>query len=68
MALFYGWGSTASRLQPFRGGSLLFPTEFPEIPGTLSLMLVFCFDRKKYFLWLFLRYIYTNINIFYQLA
>ena len=24
MALFYGWGSTASRLQPLRGGSLLF--------------------------------------------
>ena len=22
--LFYGWGSTASRLQPLRGGSLLF--------------------------------------------
>ena len=24
MAPFYGWGSTASRLQPLRGGSLLF--------------------------------------------
>ena len=23
---FYGWGSTASRLEPFRGGSLLFTT------------------------------------------
>ena len=23
MAPFYGWGSTASRLQPLRGGSLL---------------------------------------------
>ena len=31
---FYGWGSTASRLQPLRGGSLLFTTQFPEIPGT----------------------------------
>ena len=33
MALFYGWGSTASRLQPLRGGSLLFTIQFPEIPG-----------------------------------
>ena len=32
--LFYGWGSTASRLQPLRGGSLLFTIQFPEIPGT----------------------------------
>ena len=31
---FYGWGSTASRLQPLRGGSLLFTTQFPEISGT----------------------------------
>ena len=34
MAPFYGWCSTASRLQPLRGGSLPFPTQFPEIPGT----------------------------------
>ena len=34
MAHFYGWGSTASRLEPLRGGSLLFTTNFPEIPGT----------------------------------
>ena len=25
---------TASRLQPLRGGSLLFTIQFPEIPGT----------------------------------
>ena len=31
---FYGWGSTASRLQPLRGGSLLFTIQFPDIPGT----------------------------------
>ena len=31
---FYGWGSTASRLEPLREGSLLFTTKFPEIPGT----------------------------------
>ena len=34
MAPFYGWGSTASRLEPLRGSSLLFTTKFPEIPGT----------------------------------
>ena len=31
---YYGWGLTASRLQPLRGGSLLFTIQFPEIPGT----------------------------------
>ena len=31
IAPFYGWGSTASRLEPLRGGSLLFTTEFPDI-------------------------------------
>ena len=34
MAPFYGWHSTASRLQPLREGSLLFTIQFPEIPGT----------------------------------
>ena len=34
MVPFYGWGSTASRLEPLRGGSLLFMTKFPEISGT----------------------------------
>ena len=38
MAPFYGWGSTASRLEPLRGGSLLFTTKFPEVPGTHSVM------------------------------
>ena len=33
MAPFYGWGSTASRLQPLQGGGLLFTIQFPEIPG-----------------------------------
>ena len=32
--LFYGRGSTASRLEPLPGGSLLFTTKFPDIPGT----------------------------------
>ena len=34
MAPFYGWGSTASRLEPLQGDSLLFTTKFPEISGT----------------------------------
>ena len=34
MAPFYGCGSTASRLEPPRGGSLLFTTKFPGIPST----------------------------------
>ena len=34
MVPFYGWGSTAPRLEPLRGGSLLFTTKFPNIPGT----------------------------------
>ena len=34
IAPFYGWGSTASRLEPLQRGSLLFTTKFPEIPGT----------------------------------
>ena len=34
MAAFYGLGSTASRLQPLPGSSLLFAVQFPEIPGT----------------------------------
>ena len=34
MAPFYGWGLTSSILEPLRGGTLLFTTKFPEIPGT----------------------------------
>ena len=39
MAPFYGLDSTASRLQPLRGGSLLFTIQFPEIPGTHFIIL-----------------------------
>ena len=34
MVPFHGYGSTASRLEPLRGGSLLFTTKFPKISGT----------------------------------
>ena len=36
MAPFYGWGSTASGLEPLQGRSLLFTNKLPEIPGTHS--------------------------------
>ena len=36
MAPFCGWGSTASRLQSLRGGSLLFTIQFPEITFKLA--------------------------------
>ena len=34
MAAFHGWGSTDSRLELLRAGSLHFTTKFPEILGT----------------------------------
>ena len=34
MTPFYGWGSSASRLEPLQGDILLFTTKFPEVPGT----------------------------------
>ena len=34
MASFYGRGSTASRLEPLRRGSLLFTIKFQKILGT----------------------------------
>ena len=34
MAPFHGWVSTASRLEPLPGDSLLFTTKSSEIPGT----------------------------------
>ena len=40
LAPFYGWSSTASRLEPLRRGSLLFTTKFPDIPGTHFINLV----------------------------
>ena len=39
MASFYGWGSTASRLEQLWGGSLLYNTKFLEIPGAHSIIL-----------------------------
>ena len=40
MAPFYGWGSSASRLQSLRGDSAHFTIQFPEIPGTHFIDLV----------------------------
>ena len=38
MALFHGWGSTVSRLEPLWEGSLFFIIEFPKITGTQFLL------------------------------
>ena len=46
MAPFYGWCSTASRLEPLRGGSLLFTTKSTEIPG-IYLLLRSAQQKKK---------------------
>ena len=40
MASFYGWGSTALRLLPLRGCSLLFTSKFLDIPRTHFIDLV----------------------------
>ena len=34
MVPVYGWGSTASRLEPLRGSNLFFTTKSPGISGT----------------------------------
>ena len=64
MAPFYGWGSTASRLQPLRRDSLLFTTQFPEIPISLSSNIEKILEKLMY------RRLYTflnNKNIIYDL-
>ena len=40
MASCYGWGSTASRLQPLQRGSLLFTIQFPDSCYNLILELL----------------------------
>ena len=42
----YGWGSTASRLESLRGGSLLFTIKYPEIHGTHNYIYII-FDLLK---------------------
>ena len=44
---FYGRGSSASRLEPPRGGSLLFTTKFPEISGTQKKIPQYLKKKKK---------------------
>ena len=44
MAPFYGWGSTASRLEPLRGGSLLFTTKSHTQQSLQFLKLYFFFQ------------------------
>ena len=54
MAPFYGWGSTASRLRPLRGGSLLFTIQFPEIQAGYNFD-KFAASPHKFFFGTFLR-------------
>ena len=54
MAHFYGCGYTFSRLEPLRGGSLLFTTKFSKIHGTYFINLenmtcfVSCFKIRPF--------------------
>ena len=43
IALFYGWGSTASRLEPLRGSSLL----FNSLPLSSQKFLIFILSTLK---------------------
>ena len=53
MSPFNGRGSTPSRLEPLRGGNLLFTTQFPEISDAHFVDLgrkttrLFLFDQSK---------------------
>ena len=49
MAPFYGWGSTASRLEPIWGSNLLFPNKFPKVPGTqfINVRRIKVFDERR---------------------
>ena len=48
-APFYGWGSTASRLEPLRGGNLHFTTKFAEIVDIHFINLGRMKDRRNSF-------------------
>ena len=53
MAPFYDWGSTASRLEPLRGGGLLFTTKSPLNPQFSADLVTFIeeiLNRKLHFL------------------
>ena len=49
----YGPFLTVSRLEPFRGGSLLFTTKFPENPGTPGSWCFLVCKQTWYFLFFF---------------
>ena len=42
---FYGWGSTASRLELLQEGSLLFTAKFPEMHGTHKNLIDVCLSQ-----------------------
>ena len=49
-SLFYGWGSTVSRLELLRGGSFLFTPKFPEFPGIHMYNIWTIYDGFSFFL------------------
>ena len=67
MAPFYGWGSTASRLQPLRGGSLLKEAVYYSLlsAGCSLLMLNFIFKSSSIFLSLDLK---ITISVIFTLS
>ena len=44
---FYGWGSTASRLQPLQGGSLLFTIYFLQLMNFGEILIPIAFTCSK---------------------
>ena len=64
MAPFYRWGSTASRLQPLRAGSLHFTIQFPEIPGTRFIDLVSILDLLRLMLMIYISSKHTSKILF----
>ena len=65
MAPFYGWGSTASRLEPLRGGNLLFTTNTSKeqilekfislnIPVTENVKIITWIRKESYFVQYFM--------------
>ena len=56
---FCGWGSTALRLEPLWGGSLLFTNKFQEIPGTHYV--------KVFIFWKFIQYASIHQSIYIEI-
>lgn len=56
------WGSTASRLQILRGGSLIFTTKFQEIPATLVICILWPCKFPLHW-WIFRELLLSSLGI-----